>query len=199
MRPRKLFHNSKPRGNSPLIFLLIVSLATCLGFRPTAHGQTPPERKAPDVTLIDQTGKPVKFCGELAEDRIVIINFIYTTCEAICSMQGSAFSRLQTELGDRLGREVSLVSISADPDVDTPARLKDWGARFGAKPGWAMLTGEKAEVDRLFRFFTGDIARKQMHSPVVFIGNCDRNEWAREYSLSEPAKFLKFIEESLAQ
>lgn len=192
MRTRNLSSYNKRRGNGILILLLLVTCHSSLS--PLAMAQS-----APDVTLIDQTGKRVQFCGEMTANKVVIINFIYTTCEAVCSMQGAAFSKLQAELGERMGREVVLISISADPDADTPARLKEWGARFGAKPGWLMLTGERAEIDKLFRFFTGDIARKQMHSPVVFIGSCKRSQWAREYSLSEPARFLKFIEESRAQ
>src|SRR2546430_7458148 len=97
----------------------------------------------PDTTLLDQNGREVRFKSDVLGERTVAIHFIFTSCRAICPVMGAAFAKLQDRLGDRLGKDISLVSISIDPVTDTPARMKQWGEQFGARPGWSLLTGDK--------------------------------------------------------
>src|SRR5436189_194409 len=96
--------------------------------------QASPE--VPDTTLLDQNGREVRFRSEVLGEKTVAIQFIFTTCRAICPIMGAAFAKLQERLGDRLGKDISLVSVSIDPVTDTPARMKQWGEQFGARPGW---------------------------------------------------------------
>jgi protein SCO1/2 len=70
------------------------------------------------LILVDQDGKRIDFYNDLVKGRVVAINFIYTTCNSICPMQGNQFARLQAMLGDRLGKDVLLISISADPETE---------------------------------------------------------------------------------
>jgi protein SCO1 len=86
-------------------------------------------------------------------------------------------------LGERLGKDVHLISISTDPETDTPAQLRAWGAKFGARPGWTLVTGEKAQIDEVVLALIGDIVRKGAHSPIVLIGSDVRGEWVQEYGL----------------
>ncbi|HET8675350.1 MAG TPA: SCO family protein, partial [Blastocatellia bacterium] len=116
-------------------------------------------------------------------------------CTAICPMQGNQFARLQTLLGDRLGKDLLLISISADPEADTANKLKTWLSHFGAKQGWTFVTGEKGEIDRLSRALTGDQARKGDHSPAMFIGYYDRGLWKRVYGLAGPERLTRLIGE----
>jgi len=71
--------------------------------------------------------------------RVAALSFIFTTCTTICPLIGANLGRLQTELGQSLGEDISLISVSVDPATDTPQRMKAWGAQFGAKPGWSLL------------------------------------------------------------
>jgi len=150
-----------------------------------------------NVEVVDQDGKRLDFYEDLVKGRVVAINFIYTTCTAICPMQGNQFARLQAmlgeRLGERLGKDVMLISISADPEADTAEKLKTWLSGFGAKAGWTFVTGEKTEIDRLSKALTGDQARKGDHSPVIFIGNYDRGLWKRVYGLTEPERLTSLI------
>lgn len=146
-----------------------------------------------NITVVDQDGKRIDFYEDLVKGRVVAINFIYTTCTAICPMQGNQFARLQTMLGDRLGKDVLLISISADPDADSAQKLKTWLTHFGAKQGWTFVTGEKSEIDRISRALTGDQARKGDHSPAMFIGNYDKGVWKRVYGLTEPERLTRLI------
>lgn len=150
----------------------------------------------PDLTLIDQDGRKVQFYSDLIKDKIVLISFFYTRCAYTCPTQGRVFSELQIELGDRLGNEVSLISVTMDPETDTPERLKTWAAQQGLKEGWTLVTGHKDEMTKLVGHLTGNpLGRVEMHSPFIYIGNDKKNYWAVSNGLSEPKKLMKKIEE----
>jgi protein SCO1/2 len=147
----------------------------------------------PDVEVTDQNGRKSRFYTDLVKGRMVVINFVFTSCTYVCPMQGANFARLQAALGDRLGRDISLISVSTDPLVDTPARLKAWGEKFGAKPGWTLVTGGQDEMDKLLRSLTGDAARRGEHSPVALLGDFEKGAWVRAYGLSEPERYLQLF------
>lgn len=126
---------------------------------------------------------------------LVIVNFVFTTCKAICPMSGANFSKLQSLLGDRLGRDVFLISISTDPETDSPERLRLWGEKFKAQPGWTLITGEKKEVARLLRVPTGDGLNKSYHVPSLCIVNDAKKTHRRAYGLEEPARVMKMVDE----
>jgi cytochrome oxidase Cu insertion factor (SCO1/SenC/PrrC family) len=150
----------------------------------------------PDLAVLDQDGRRILFYSHLLKGKVVAINFVYTTCTAFCSAQGANFSKLQAILGDRLGNSVNLITITTDPEADTPGRLKAWSATFKAKPGWTMVTGEKKAVDEILIALTGDSGRKGMHSPLVLIANADKGVWIRDYGLADPERLAATIEEA---
>jgi len=176
-----------------------VAMAAALGSAVQAnheHGEKKEAAKPsiPDVEVVDQDGKNLHFYRDLVKDKVVAINFIFTTCTYICPMQGATFAKLQAALGDRLGRDVYLISVSTDPVTDTPERLKAWGAGFGAKAGWTLVTGKKDDLDQLLLAMTGDPAGRGDHSPALFIGNYDKGVWVREYALAEPGRYIKLFD-----
>jgi len=155
-----------------------------------------PQTTLPDVLLVNQNGEKVRFYSDLIKGKVFVISFVFTTCTYICPMQGESLSRIQAVIGERLGKDVNLIAVSSDPVADTPARLKAWGAQFGAKPGWTLVTGEKAEIDKVALALTGAPASKGEHAPLVFIGNDAKGKWVRTYGLAGPAMFAKLIEEA---
>jgi protein SCO1 len=165
----------------------------------------PPEAKGlsapaiPDVEAFDQDGKPLRFYTDLIKGKTVMLNFVFTSCTYVCRMQGANFSRLQAALGRRLGADISLVSVSLDPQRDTPERLKSWGAKYGARPGWTMVTGAKPEMDRLLRALTGDASGVTEHSSVLFMGDYERGIWIRADSLDDPARLIQTLDAALAR
>src|SRR5581483_10910822 len=104
----------------------------------------------PDVTLTDQDGKAVHL-NALVQDKIAVIDTVFTSCTTICPMMGANFTRLQKLLGPRAGSDVLLISISVDPVTDTPERLRAWKEKFHAGPGWVLLTGSKPDVDSVLK------------------------------------------------
>lgn len=149
----------------------------------------------PDIELLDQDGKRILFYSQMLRGKVVAINFVYTTCAAFCAAQGATFAKLQELLGGDLGTSVNLITITTDPETDTPARLKSWSEKFKVKPGWTMVTGERKAVDEILKALTGDIGRTGMHSPIVLIGDADKGLWIRDYGLADPERLDAMIEQ----
>jgi cytochrome oxidase Cu insertion factor (SCO1/SenC/PrrC family) len=124
-----------------------------------------------DLVLTDQDGRPARFRSEVVGDRLVVLDFVFTTCTTICPVLSSRMARLQEALGDRLGREVLLVSVSVDPVRDTPARLLAYAAKWSAKPGWRFLTGPKADVDAVLKGLGAWTADYADHRPMFLVGD----------------------------
>ncbi|HEX2254446.1 MAG TPA: SCO family protein [Thermoanaerobaculia bacterium] len=149
----------------------------------------------PDVPVITQDGREVSFYSDLVEGRTVAMNFIFTTCTTICPPMGANFGRLQDELGERLGRDVHLISVSVDPATDTPQRLKAWSEKFGAREGWTLVTGDVGQVEHLLKalqVFTPDVAD---HAPVALIGDDASGVWTRAYGLAGPKKLAAIVDQ----
>jgi protein SCO1/2 len=160
---------------------------------PANDAASAPVVAIPDLELLDQDGHTIHFYRDLVQGKVVAVNFIFTTCTTICPPLGATFARVQKELGERAGRDVRLISISVDPVTDTPERLKAWGAKFHAGPGWTFVTGAKPQIDELLRALGGAVARREDHSPVVLIGNDARGQWTRTYGLAKPSQLVQII------
>jgi len=160
-----------------------------------AKGEGSGKLSIPDVVLLDQDGRKVRFFTDLIKGKVVIINFVFTSCTVVCPPLGANFARIQTALGERLGKDVHLISITRDPEMDTPAKLRTWGAKFGARPGWTLVTGEKAQIDEVLLALIGDIARKGEHSAIVLVGSDARGVWKQDYGLAAPARLLKLADD----
>jgi cytochrome oxidase Cu insertion factor (SCO1/SenC/PrrC family) len=151
--------------------------------------------RIPDVKVFDQNGKRLSFYSDLVKGKTVAINFIFTTCTAICPPLTATFRRVQQDLGER-DRNVQLISISVDPATDTPERLHDFAAKFKAEPGWTFVTGDRAEIDSLLRALGASVANKNDHTPMILIANDATGYWTRIYGLSPSATLVKAIAEA---
>ncbi|TDN62039.1 SCO family protein [Paraburkholderia sp. BL10I2N1] len=151
----------------------------------------------PPVELVRDDGKTVSLIDELNDGRPVILTFIYTTCSTICPMVSQTFETLQTELGS--GRDkVHLVSISIDPEQDTPARLRTYAARFNAGPEWQHYTGTVAAsiaTQRAFNVYRGE---KMNHTPVAFLRAAPGKPWLRIDGFATPAELLSAYHDVVA-
>lgn len=148
----------------------------------------------PDVEVLDQDGHVRHFYSDLIKGKTVAVNFIFTNCTTICPPLGATFARVQRELGEKVGKDVYFISVSVDPLTDTPERLKAWGAKFKAGPGWTFVTGNKEEIDRLLRALGASAARREDHTPSVIIGNDDKDVWTRTYGLASASQMVSVID-----
>lgn len=147
----------------------------------------------PDVEVLDQEGNALHFYSDLIKGKTVAINFIFTNCTTICPPLAATFARLQKELGDKVGKDVHLISISVDPLTDTPERLKAWGAKFKAAPGWTFVTGEKQEMDKLLNALGAAVSKREDHTPALIIGNDAKGVWTRTYGLAKISQIVSVI------
>ena len=147
----------------------------------------------PDAIVFDQNGKRLRFYTDLVKGKTVAINFIFTTCTTICPPLTATFRRIQTLLEKEADPHISLISISVDPTTDVPERLKDYAGKFKAGPGWAFITGEKPEIEKLLVALEASVADKNDHTPMILIGNDAAGYWTRAYGLSPPSKLVEII------
>jgi len=159
-----------------------------------AGGEAAAQPRIPDVNCLDQDGKKLRFHTDLVKGKVVVVSFIFTSCTYMCTRIGEGVARLQAALGERVGRDVHLISVSTDPVTDTPGKLKEWAARLKAKDGWTLVTGEKAEMDRLLKVLTGDASGNKIHSPLLLIGNEAKNVWTEAYASENPARLIQQID-----
>ncbi|HKP14228.1 MAG TPA: SCO family protein [Blastocatellia bacterium] len=153
----------------------------------------------PDTLVTDQDGRQRHFYSDLVKGKTVAINFIFTTCTTICPPLAATFRKVQQELGERVGRDVQLISISVDPTTDVPERLKAFAGKFNAGPGWTFVTGDKQEIDLLLKALGAKVSDKNEHSPVVLVGNEGAAYWTRAYGLAPVATLVKVITDATAR
>lgn len=147
----------------------------------------------PDETLVDQDGHPVRI-RELFADRVVAINFVFTTCTTICSPMSAIFGRLQSALGPAMERKVRLVSISLDPATDTPEKLREYADRFDRRAGWTFLTGPPDHVARVLRGLGGQPLVREEHRPLTLIGSASEWRWQRVHGIAPPDRLAAWIQ-----
>ncbi|MGI8989915.1 MAG: SCO family protein [Bryobacteraceae bacterium] len=146
--------------------------------------------------MVDQDGRVLRFYTDLVKDQTVAIQFIFTSCTTICTPLGATFHHLQ-ELTSGVDRR-RLISISVDPEPDTPAELRKFADRFGARNGWTLVTGERVDIENLLKALRAFTQDRSAHSAMLLIGNDRTNRWTRAYGLS-PAESLRALLREAAQ
>jgi len=144
----------------------------------------------PNVTLITQDGKPVRFYEDLLKDKSVAINVIYTSCKDECPLETARLVQLQRLMGERMGRDIFFYSISIDPERDTPQVLKAYSEKYGVGPGWLFLTGRpediKAVVKKIGLSRGSDSANKDGHTASLMVGEVAGGQWMRNSAVDNP-------------
>ncbi len=140
--------------------------------------RTEHEYQIPALPLVSMNGEKTTLDKELQSDKPVMLNFIFTTCTTICPVLSASFYQLQNELGEE-SRDVKMISISIDPEYDTPKKLKTYAERFNAGPQWQFYTGETDDIVAIERAFGAFRGAKMNHEPLTFIRAKDSQPWVR--------------------
>jgi protein SCO1 len=144
----------------------------------------------PDAILLNMDGRNVPVRPLLEVDQPMMLDFIYTSCTAICPMLSETFAQVQRELGaDAAG--VRMVSISIDPEYDTPRVLRDYAQAYHPGPQWLFLTGRSGEVVDLQRAFDAYRANKMDHAQVIFLRAGRGRPWIRYEGPVSPATLVR--------
>jgi len=150
-----------------------------------------------DVVLVNQNGEKMRFYTDLLQGKVVIINSFFATCPGSCLPMERNLEKMQQALGDRVGKDVHIISISVDPLVDTPASLKEYAKKLHARPGWYFLTGEKQNVDFALKKIGHLVANKQDHLNIFIIGNERTGLWKKAFGLAQSDELFKIVESVL--
>lgn len=148
-----------------------------------------------DRTLLNQDGEEVRFVNDVIGDNIVVMDFVYTTCTTVCPVLSALFTQVQGKLGDQLGDEVIMVSLTVDPIRDTPQRLKAYSAKHHAGESWVWLTGPKSTVDDVLTGVGAYTTSFEDHPSMVLVGDGRTGEWKRLFGFPSPDRIMQVVNE----
>lgn len=133
----------------------------------------------PNVPVVTQDGKTLNFYDDVIKGKRVVVSFIYTSCPDICPLTTARLTQVEDRFPDEMGRDLFFVSMTVDPEHDTPEKLKEFSKAFGTGPGWLFLTGKPEDI----RFINSRLGDKSKvlneHRNEITIGNDATGEWAR--------------------
>lgn len=149
----------------------------------------------PNVPLVTQDKKTVRFYDDLVKNKVLIIQFMFTNCEKFCPMVTPNLVRVQKQLQERAANIVTMISITVDPSHDTPGVLKEYASKFHVQPGWQFLTGQKSDVDQIRRglgVYDPD-DKKIEHMNVLTIGKESTGQWLAIEGLAKPEDIVQTV------
>jgi protein SCO1/2 len=161
---------------------------------PATGADKPAHKYFTDVELINQNGEKMKFYSDLLKDKVVIINSFFATCPGSCLPLNRNLEKVQQALGERLGKDVYILSISVDPLIDTPPNLKEYAKKLNARPGWYFLTGSKENVEFALKKIGQFVPDKQDHLNIFIIGNERTGLWKKAFGLAKSEELIKVVE-----
>jgi protein SCO1/2 len=153
------------------------------------------EKYFTDVELVNQYGEKMRLYTDILKGRTVVLDVFFTTCTSICPPMTQNMAKIQDKLANRLGKEVYLVSLTVDPMMDTPERLKDFAAKFQARRGWYFLTGSKTNVDFALNKLGQAVKDKNDHTSVWILGNESTGLWKKLFGMAKVDDLMLAIEE----
>ena len=131
-----------------------------------------------DLEVVTHEGERVRFYSDLLKDRVVVINFFYVNCPTAPPSMGKLF-RLQSLLGDRLGSEVFIISISVDPERDTPEEIREYARKFNPRKGWIFVTGDEKNMEVINRKLGNTLRLPEGHLRLFLLGNPKAGNWMK--------------------
>jgi protein SCO1 len=152
-----------------------------------------------NVEVTTQDGRTLRFYDDVMRGKILLINFFFTECDAICALMTENLVRVQDLLAPRVGRDIFMVSISPQPEHDTPEVLAAYAETYGVGPGWLFLTGKRPDIELLRHRLgfvdsdPGQDADPEEHIGTVRIANEPMHRWAMSPALLNPAALIRTV------
>jgi protein SCO1 len=189
---------TRVRGSSTSIAALVCSGTLLLGTAIAATvSRATVSYEAPAVMLIRADGIRVALPHELDDGRPVVLNFIFTTCSSTCPLTSRTLEEFQRKLGRGAAR-LHIMSISIDPEQDTPARLVEYAHKFHAGPEWQYYTGTieaSIAAQKAFDVYRGE---KMSHTPVTLLRSAPGKPWLRIEGFVTPDELVDDYQKLLA-
>jgi protein SCO1/2 len=147
----------------------------------------------PNVTLRTQDNQQVRFYDDVVKGKVVLINFMFTTCTELCPRATASLAGFQAALGEHAGRDVFMISITVDPEHDTPAVLKEYAQRFHVGPGWTFLTGKAADIELIQRGLGVYPTDGTAHTGMAIYGNETSGSWSATPIIQNGAGMARIV------
>jgi protein SCO1/2 len=164
---------------------------------PATAAESPAQHYFGEIPLVNQDGQTMRLYSDVLKGRTVVINAMFTSCTGACPLMSNNMAKIQEWVGDRLGKDIYLVSISVDPANDTPAKMKEYAARFKARPGWYFLTGSKENVNAALAKLGQAVETREAHTNLFLVGNDKTGLWKKAFGLAKPDDLIPVVESVL--
>lgn len=151
-----------------------------------------------DVELVDQQGRTHRLFSDLLDDKVVVIDTIFTTCTGVCPVLSKTMAKIQDRAGERLGEDVYLLSITVDPKNDTPEAMREYAEKWDAREGWYFLTGDPKNVQFALERLGQWVDEPETHKGLFLMGNQRTGLWKKAFGLA-PANEILAIYDSVAE
>src|SRR5262245_56003459 len=149
---------------------MLATLATVVPQSVDAQGRRWGEGYFPNLPVVTHEGKTLHFYDDLLKGKIVVINFIYTSCQDICPVATARLAQVEDKLGEKVGRDIFFISMTVDPEHDTPERLNAYAKAFSAGPGWTFVTGKPEDI-RAINYKLGERSKSlSEHRNAIVLG-----------------------------
>ena len=132
-----------------------------------------------DLPVITHEGRELRFYSDLLKDKVVLINLFFGKCENSCPMVHTKLSKLQTLLKDYMGKSIFFVSITIDPEPDTPEALAQYAKNFKPGEGWSFVTGNPEHIKTITSKLGQVHNNKEAHAPFLMVGDVKRARWKK--------------------
>ena len=169
-------------------------LALLLASNPVEEGA---HRYFGDTVLVDQDGRELRLYSDLMAGKVVLIHAGFVDCQTDCPLTASILQKVQEHLGSRLGPDARILSITLDPEHDTPARLKEHAAKLQARPGWHFLTGKPEDVEAVLGKLGLTAPDRGKHKPLFLVGNVPTGLWKKVFPLADTDELLSVFDSVL--
>lgn len=149
----------------------------------------------PNLPVVNQDGQALRFYDDLIKDKVVVVMFIYTSCTDICPLATARMTQIEDKLGAAVGRDIFIVSMTVDPENDTPEKLKAYSKAFGTGPGWTFVTGKPEDI-RAINYRLGERSKVlSEHRNEIVLGNDVTGEWQRDNVMGDLDRVTMSIRE----
>lgn len=188
---------NRPTHISAAIALLLIITAALMGTLTTrslaaeSGSDTWGKDYFPNVPLISHEGETLYFYDDMVKDKVVMINFIFTRCPDVCPLETARLREVQNILGDRVGKDVFMYSISIEPENDTPEVLRQYAEKYQVGPGWKFMTGKEEDITLLRRklgMFDEEDNNENLstHTLSMIMGNQRTGKWMKTSPFENP-------------
>jgi protein SCO1/2 len=168
-----------------------------LAFDASAQDDSPARRYFTDVVLLNQNGASLRFYTDLIKGKTVIMIPFFTSCTGACPVMNQNLAKIQDWLGDRLGKDAHILSVSVDPSTDTVAALRAYAAQFNARPGWHFLGGNREDVALALQKLGQCVDAREDHTNLMIIGNERTGLWKKAFGLADSDALIGIVDSVL--